>query len=64
MVCKHVHQKFAEQVLKRCNRQEYRKLNIKLRRTAEKAREQWWGEQCKELKEMEGSGNATKCRKT
>src|SRR6218665_3525325 len=41
-------------------KQEYRKLNNKLRRTTEKAREQWWGEQCQELEEMQKMGRYDK----
>src|SRR6218665_471461 len=42
-------------------KQEYRKLNNKLRRTTEKEREQWWwGEQCQELEEMQKMGRYDK----
>jgi len=35
---------------------QYRKLNNKLRRITEEARETWWKEQCDELEEMQRQG--------
>ena len=37
-------------------RKEYRRLNNKLRRSTEEAREQWWDEQCKDLEELQKIG--------
>ena len=36
--------------------QEYRRLNNKLRRTTEAAREKWWDEKCTELEELQQKG--------
>ena len=41
-------------------KQEYRRLNNKLRRTTEKAREQWWDNQCRELEELQRMGRYDK----
>jgi Reverse transcriptase (RNA-dependent DNA polymerase) len=37
-------------------KQEYRRLNNKLRRTTEEAKEKWWDEKCKELEELQLRG--------
>ena len=37
-------------------RTKYRKLNNELRRETDKAKEQWWKEECTELEELEGRG--------
>jgi len=34
----------------------YRRLKDELRRTTDKAKENWWKEQCKELEELEKKG--------
>jgi hypothetical protein len=34
-------------------KKEYRRLNNKLRRTTEEAREKWWEEQCREIEELQ-----------
>jgi len=34
----------------------YRRLNNELRRTTDKAKENWWKEQCEELEELEKKG--------
>ncbi len=41
-------------------KQEYRRLNNKLRRSTEKAKEEWWKEQCKEIEEMQRKGQYDK----
>src|SRR6218665_4087207 len=35
---------------------EYRRLNNKLRKTTDKAREKWWEEQCEDLEELQAKG--------
>ena len=37
-------------------KKEYRRLNNKLRRTTEEAREKWWEEQCREIEELQQKG--------
>ena len=37
-------------------KKKYRELNNQLRRETDKAREDWWREQCKELEEMDTRG--------
>src|SRR5688572_8778953 len=41
-------------------RQEYRRLNNKLRRTTEEAREKWWDEKCQELEDLQQQGRYDK----
>ena len=41
-------------------KKEYRRLNNKLRRTTEKAREEWWENQCKEIEELQRKGRYDK----
>ena len=41
-------------------RQEYRRLNNKLRRTTEEAREKWWDEKCQELEDLQQKGRYDK----
>src|SRR6218665_77439 len=44
-------------------RQEYKRLNNKLRRTTEEAREKWWNEKCKELEDLQQKGRYDKVYK-
>jgi len=39
---------------------EYRRLNNKLRRSTEKAREKWWEEQCRDIEELQKIGRHDK----
>ncbi len=41
-------------------KQEYRRLNNKLRRSTEKAKEEWWKEQCVELEDLQRKGQFDK----
>jgi len=41
-------------------KKEYRKLNNELRRETEKAREQWWNEQCEEIESLQKQGKHDK----
>src|SRR6218665_817767 len=41
-------------------RQECKRLNNKLRRTTEEAREKWWNEKCKELEDLQQKGRYDK----
>src|SRR5688572_29732774 len=41
-------------------RQEYRRLNNKLRRTTEEARGKWWDEKCQELEDLQQQGRYDK----
>src|SRR6218665_2144844 len=40
--------------------QEYKRLNNKLRRTTEEAREKWWNKKCKELEDLQQKGRYDK----
>ncbi len=41
-------------------KREYRRLNNQLRRETDKAREQWWNEQCTELEQLQNQGKHDK----